>query len=318
MGRGSVLVREVLGDLSINTAALTKATQTFITNAKNAADLAEVPFEFVRYGMKLERALAVANFVERGTFTGGVPGRLLGGVPDANLFTKLLRDEIDTPHRNYVQSSGVVTADVIEVMNESARKMLTSLMNSQVILMWSAFEALAGDLWNAAVNHHPETLAELTGVNAQDLLDENGNATAKTVPLSFIIKHKFKIHDKMGTVHTENRIKFDKLREIILAYRAAFPELCKLNSVDFWKDRHLKAICAIRNNLVHKAGKVDKQFTKQRGDEISIAHYQVDDDIVLEGTMMQSILGGFVKFCVLMVQEVDGWLRANPVTPAPP
>jgi hypothetical protein len=311
-------IRSELHKLSIKTPQLTRAAETFKSNAQHAADVSDIAFEFVQSGMKMARAQIAASLMTHGKvirINGPVVGDVLNKQKDAQkLYRQILKKEIDTPYKDFVHQYGITTADVITNMDASTDKMLETLMASQIILMWSAFETLARDLWKAALNCHPVTLAELSGTLAQPhsrgTKRKRGNPD-KTIELSVIVGHEYKLGKRMGTILAV-KYKFDKMDDIIRAYRAAFPNTCKLNEKAFWANRSLRAMCAMRNVIVHRRGLIDSKFLYQRGDEPSLAHYQRRQALTLDGVMLQSILKGFVVFCVQIFQEADNWIVSNP------
>jgi hypothetical protein len=57
-------------------------------------------------------------------------------------------------------------AQILDLLSEKlgeTRKGFEAILSSVIVQTWTAFETLAGDLWEAAINGHPSGLAELRG-----------------------------------------------------------------------------------------------------------------------------------------------------------
>lgn len=61
------------------------------------------------------------------------------------------------------------------------------LMSLQVVAAWTVFETLFGDLWEAALNAHPNKLSDLKGAGRQ-------------ISTKHIQRHGYDLSDKMGTL----------------------------------------------------------------------------------------------------------------------
>lgn len=136
-------------------------------------------------------------------------------------------------------------------------------MASQIIACWTAFEAMAEDLWEAALNAKPVILARLAGrkTSAPKQSDD-----PKRIRLDWLYKYKFNLSELMGTIFLEEkRYTFDGLDGIREAYLDAFSidqgEIEKIVT-----DKALDAISLIRNNLVHNAGIIDSKYLKRSAD----------------------------------------------------
>ncbi len=94
---------------------------------------------------------------------------------------------------------------------------LEGILYSSLTGTWTAFETLAADLWEAALNAHPDCLANLNGGRAGRI----GNEDGKHVLLKDIAKYRWNISSKMGSVLKE-RYNFSRLDGIRRAYEQAF------------------------------------------------------------------------------------------------
>jgi hypothetical protein len=144
---------------------------------------------------------------------------------------------------------------------------------SLVTTTWTTFEILAGDLWEATLNGHPKILAELRGSRkrlfrsgsdeepAWEDQDDPLSKDIRTVPLQEILRHEFRIEDKMGSV-LRTRRRFDHLAGIKEAYALAFSR--KSENIDaILRQNAFEALNAVRNLIVHRAGIVDDTYDKK-------------------------------------------------------
>jgi hypothetical protein len=92
---------------------------------------------------------------------------------------------------------------------------LEAWLAAQITTMWTAFEGMSGDLWEAALNCRPKELASLSGVRQ--------SFESKEIDLNFIQKYNFDLSNRMGTIFVEsNKYAFEKLDGIRCAYKDAF------------------------------------------------------------------------------------------------
>jgi hypothetical protein len=91
-----------------------------------------------------------------------------------------------------------------------------AVLSASIVGTWTAIEALAGDLWEAALNTEPEILAKLSGAKQTKEGD-------KKIDLNYIHKYGYKLTQVMGTI-LRDRFRFITLEGIKEAYDAAFSE----------------------------------------------------------------------------------------------
>src|SRR5262245_14892449 len=116
---------------------------------------------------------------------------------------------------------------------------------------------MAGDLWEAALNAHPDELAKLAG-------KKEGTREDRFVRLDRLQQHNYDLSKVMGTV-LRQRYSFDSLKEARRAYSEAFPKGAIAVQAAI-SDRTLDALSLVRNLIVHKGGIVDKEFLERSPD----------------------------------------------------
>jgi hypothetical protein len=135
-----------------------------------------------------------------------------------------------------------------------------ALFQSYITTMWTVFETLAGDLWEAAINEKPNQLAQLNGLARRlkkgkqpppdSSVSSSDRREGKSVKLASLQYYNWDLTGKMGTV-LRTRYDFVRLEGIRIAYAEAFSE----NADDLDKillDDALDILSALRNVIVHK------------------------------------------------------------------
>jgi len=313
---------------SIRTPELMPAVEAFIKNAKRAIALCDVPVEMVSAGQWFQAAHTAASMEvfglpqppeaesnEHAALPAGeferyrqrtrelLSGRTTGNVYAWRTVNKFRRDRLlmtDVVHHVFLEFEGE---------EDRASEIYRTLMYSQLILSWTAFETLAGDLWEAALNVHPNTLASLFSKRPEQK-DKDGNSR-KSLPMSELERHRFDISRKMGTILRE-RVKFTTLDNITESYRSAFPPPARANSEAFWDNTDLKSVSVIRNLLVHKGGIVDEDFLDKRGADVRLATYKNGDMLRMTGGDVQEMTLGLLEFSRSLIEDVDSWIASNP------
>jgi hypothetical protein len=156
--------------------------------------------------------------------------------------------------QKYIDSMGAAAFAILDrLADDEGISGLEAWLAAQITTTWTAFEGMAGDLWEAALNFKPRELASLSGVKQ---IPEN-----KKIDLNFIQKYNFDLSKYMGTIFIEsNKYSFDKLDSMRTAYKDAFGD--HLN--DIMSNPALDAIATVRNNLVHKGGIIDDKYLRRK------------------------------------------------------
>jgi hypothetical protein len=217
---------------------------------------------------------------------------------------------------------GTQPVQMIAGTGAPARQGLEAMLSSCVTGTWTAFETMAGDLWEAALNIHPSGLAELKGKRkrlfkggaledeppSSDDEESDDTHSIKSVPLSEIMRHGYRIEHRMGSV-LRTRRRFDHLAGIREAYALAFPN--KAEEIDkLLKYDGLDALNAVRNLLVHRSGIVDRTY-ERKARILQIPTAPVGSEIFLDGEIIKEMMTATVIRSFKLITEVDAWINAN-------
>jgi len=181
-------------------------------------------------------------------------------------------------------------------------------MASQIIATWTAFEALAKDLWEAALNAKPAILAKLVGRGQSK---PKAGDDPKRIRLDWLYRHDFDLSSHMGTIFIEeNRYGFDSMDGLRDAYRDAF-SLHGETVVKIVSNEMLDACNSIRNVLVHNGGIVDARYLKRSAHLPPQAVGELGKPIQIDGELVARINGPVIKAGHDLIIAVDNWLAAH-------
>ncbi|HEV8070354.1 MAG TPA: hypothetical protein VGP76_21750 [Planctomycetaceae bacterium] len=202
-----------------------------------------------------------------------------------------------------------------------SRFAVEGLMASMLIGTWTAFETLASDLWEEALNCHPQALAALSGdpsswqndnssEGKRDEQKSGGGSGDKSLSLGLIQGHITDLFQQLGTL-LRYRYSFQTLPVIRKAYGQAF-------SKDFEEirgilvDTSFDHLAGTRNILVHRAGKADSKFQSQTRDCAHFSQIQDGDLVVLNGIIVADIMSKAITQAVKLLIAVDKWICDHP------
>lgn len=311
---------------SIATPELRPVVSTYLKRAYQMAGLCSLPVNLYHLGrmhQKLECAASIKLFGK--PFLCSIMPSILMGWPDhaerkeflkaaelhgekiakhRNLYIDLLSGKATCP--TPVGGTSILHADIYNYSGDEEQSQYENLISMQFVNSWTVLEALAGDLWEAAINAHPKILGTLS--SGQSTLHHKEQS--KQIDVKYLEMHNYNLTNKMGTIH-KNRIKFATLNQIIKAYQQAFPKRSMLGGEEFWKNADVISVCAIRNVIVHSAGVIDEDFLNRRGSDMKLSHYQMGDQLVWDGAEARLWLKGLFDFTSSLIRHVDDWIVAN-------
>jgi hypothetical protein len=215
-------------------------------------------------------------------------------------------DPLSYPYRDdvYAQSALRIMTDIGDPDFLAG---LRAILVTQITGTWTAFEVLAADLWEAALNAHPETLSALSAFAAGGQ-PKSGRDQEKTIALSEIGKHRFDLTSKMGTVLRE-KFNFQRLSEIVRAYQSAFDDINVRSAIS---SQDLKALSEVRHVFVHRAGVADQDFVHEVRNIATLNHISIGDPISVDGEFIEKIVTPAVEAALHLIEAVDEWIIANP------
>lgn len=208
---------------------------------------------------------------------------------------------------------------------------LESSLGASLIATWTAFEVLAGDLWEAVVNSHPGGLAKLQGTwpaeaqyqqkklkkakDAAAALKDAGDSQkseGKLIKLDFLDQHDYDVSGIMGTIWRRERFNFQILSSIRDAYIQAF--YCDHDDIrSAILSLDISAVAAVRNVLVHNAGYADAQFLDALQGTDIFSDAKLDKPLLITGKHVGHLVRATTLVAYRLLSAADDWLKSHPV-----
>jgi hypothetical protein len=180
---------------------------------------------------------------------------------------------------------------------------LRSLTLARVVLGWTAFECLAIDGWETALNESAVGLGQpaFKHVSIESGTDEG--ITARHVPVGLLAKHGFDLRKKLGTV-LRTKFDFTSVAGIRQAYKAAFGDQDTLARI--LGDQKLTHLEGARHLIVHRGGLVDEEFVRRTD-----STFPIGQAIPLDNEEIASLLDAMMTAGCRLLTFVDECLRTS-------
>jgi hypothetical protein len=198
---------------------------------------------------------------------------------------------------------------------------MQSLFSSVLISAWTAFEALATDLWIEAVNHRPKSLG-LNAIRSPKRQQAESSTEAEppqsqtkqrphTVKVDLLAKYDFDIRERMGYIlWRERHFDFNSLAAIRYAYRVVCDDGEGWFSGDLYQ-KHLPTLEAIRHVLVHRAGRIDQFFMDRVKHIPSFAMLGKETKLHIEADSVKGNCELAFACALHLLDNVDKWLEVH-------
>lgn len=279
--------------------ALRGPIEAFVSNLRRLETLLHLPLHAIFFSRVFERAYFTALFEETGNLTEKLP--LSQSIHDrAN--EKLNKLILQCQRNGTVNAVARGGLDMIGPAGGAAIWLgLEAVLIGQITGIWTAFEVLAGDLWQAALNAHPASLANLNALSG-------GKKGKKFVRLDDLARNRFEVSQKMGTI-LKSKFNFTILAGIRRAYLCAFREEKIRNAIE---SESFSVLAAFRNVFVHRAGLVDRDFKNQTSNVPRLSGMEIGKRVPIDGEMVEGVIAPAIDTSVALIELVSKWIVENP------
>ena len=199
-------------------------------------------------------------------------------------------------------------------------------IETSITSTWTAFEAMAADLWEAALNIHPQGLASLNAPlrhhhkikprkerDREYDSDQNDNVQKrgddKTIFLRKLHDNNYDIQHKMGSI-LKYKYSFNTLWNVRKAYLDAFGE----DSTDVY-DAIMHAtfdkLSALRNVIVHNACICDADYMQDQNNIGGLPKAEKGCKVNINGSYANDLLIVNQVYCKHLIQCVDNWINEH-------
>jgi hypothetical protein len=150
--------------------------------------------------------------------------------------------------------------------DKDAANALRSLTLARIVFAWTAFECLAGDMWEVAVNEKAIDLGHPAFQHLpQDSIATEG-ITTRNVAVGILARYGFDLRNALGTV-LRPKFDFSSVTGIQTGYEAAFGRVGRLGEI--LGDKELVRLEITRHAVVHRAGVVDEEYIRRTSSNLS-------------------------------------------------
>ena len=181
-----------------------------------------------------------------------------------------------------------------------APECLTAVLSGAITNLWTAIEMFTGDLWEAALNCHPQELSQLKG--------RRSGAEQPKMDISHIHRHDYNLAEVMGTL-LKDRYKFTNYHSIKDAYSDAFAR--DFPDIDTIIPPEIDALDCARNLLVHRAGIVDDKFIGRTRNSGLFGQLAVGDQMPVNGPIFSTFSVATATAAASLYRAVDDWIAAH-------
>lgn len=209
----------------------------------------------------------------------------------------------------YVQMIAKYGVGYVSLLLEESKSMQTAmeaLLAAVIIESWTAFESLASDLWATGVD------AGSGDISAR-LLDSHKSFRSPEDNIGAKKSHEAGVNPKthLGTfLRRTEKVVLQKIKEIQFWYGRAFGEdAAKL--FDETANGYIFALAAVRNALVHNAGRADAKFIDLAQRFVELRQYKIEDAILLDGEIVKKLQEASHSLAVRLIRFVDSLLTAD-------
>jgi hypothetical protein len=283
--------------------ALQPVADAFLQNARRLVHMQSVPFLLAHALRAIERSEAGALM----QLTGSIqpievddPRAVQLRKIQIELYRAQIEEQKAEPKKS-VADTHRVTLEVLRTLSKHAAPIsgLDSFLAAIIVNTWTAFETLSGDLWEAALNCHPEILSDLS----------RGGNDERAIPIGLLQKYKFDLSNAMGTILKERNIRFDKLENIRDNYEWAFGK--ESTVAESLADKSLDSLSSVRNLFVHRAGVVDKRYLNRTKNLPCAPSAAIGTPILLDGESVLNLTRPVMGRGVELLGFVDDWLAEH-------
>ena len=181
---------------------------------------------------------------------------------------------------------------------------IDAALRSFVVQAWTTFEVLASDLWEAALNVHPKTLAELNGAS-----DRSRDAGPR-IALGVLSKYDYDVTNKMGSILKNELDCFGSLGGIRAAYRLAFSN----DAADVLEPLDHEAftvLWCVRELIVRRSSVVDERYEREAAASTLAPSGSRGEELLLDGKMLAELLSVGIMEVLKLFEAVDCWVATN-------
>lgn len=283
----------------------------FLTNIRRLKGLLEIPSEIVLSSFNL--AQAVNDEQEESDEEKPIGEDIIAK------FKSYQTAEVTDP--SVRESVKGISNFILSVTRRRVWHGLDAILTSQITGAWTAFEVLSGDLWEAALNVHPQYLSDLKNKRPKGNRPKSGSPSdkperhsddfsenEKMIRWNRFQEFNFDLSSKMGTL-LRPRFDFSDIDDARDAYWSAFGGGEVTNCID---SECLTKLAKTRNLLVHRSGVIDKKFKGFMENIDKNSTFEEGLRFAINGEVVNDLIRPVLDVSFRLIYSVDQWIIDNP------
>lgn len=226
---------------------------------------------------------------------------------DAGIDPTAAKKEFGAAHinrliRRHVDSISFLASDE-EMRSVHVLGGVEAILFAMVANAYAAFETLAADLWEEALNAHPQLALNWC---------KKGNHE-KSLSFQQLSAFQFDVSNAMGSILSGRAVgapkaRFDSIHDIRKEYEAAFGP----DATSYWADdREIRLVAAVRNLIAHRGGLIDDEFLKYVRDVPEYASQLRGSRVYISGAMVSRHVDACTRMGIRLVGAADKWVEVN-------
>jgi hypothetical protein len=165
---------------------------------------------------------------------------------------------------------------------------------------WTAFECVASDAWEVALNNGSPSLAQRA---VSTVPEEPGEISSRQIPFGLAAKHNFDLRNCLGSV-LKQKFDFTGVSGIKKAFKSVFLDTNEL--FEILDEPLLTELEITRNLIAHRAGVVDDEYNRRTLNQLPTGTVLELDDARAGELCEKAAKGG-----IAILLFVDDWLKDN-------
>jgi hypothetical protein len=217
-----------------------------------------------------------------------------------------------TDQERYDEVLMAILANGTITNTETIESGFEATISAMIIAEWTAFETLAGDLWEGCLNMRPRlgivALQADVGPDDDEPTAEKKSRAKFQMPVGMLREFNYDLKHKMGTA-LRTKWDFAQRNQAAEAYFRVFgrdPLLVKI-----FDDSGLRWLAATRNVLVHNAGIADREFMQLIKNHSTLKLVKYRHPVPVTGYLALEFADAASKRGIELIEFATAWLAGH-------
>ena len=193
--------------------------------------------------------------------------------------------------------------------HEKAQQGFELILSGMIVGSWTAFETLAGDLWEQCLNSRPEMGFKALGIKDAEDGNDDEEKRRMAFPFGLLRQWDYDLKARMGTLlRTMKKHDFGTHGGMARAYSKTFNS--GATNIVF-HDQTLRWLAATRHVIVHNGSIADDEFKKKVAEHPSLRSTELDKPVPINGVLVRELVDSASSQGVALISFMENWLNEN-------